>query len=105
MPGGSSHGGGAAALNWCIFARSLEREGHPRAIHTSIAAYAGVVLLLAKLCAFMEATTVPYVVEVLAVAFQGRGLRATGEPPQFVGGEVARRLGSAARELAVATAP
>lgn len=61
---------------------------------------AGLVLLLAKLCLHLEGTVVPHVVEVLAAgAFQGgRGRRAGDTPPQFVGGEAARRLGSAARK-------
>lgn len=58
----------------------------------------GLVLVLAKLCVHMETTTVPYVVEVLAGAFQGRGLAGSDGPPRFVGGEVARRLGSTASE-------
>jgi hypothetical protein len=61
---------------------------------------AGLVLVLAKLCVHMETTTVPYVVEVLAGAFQGRGLAGSDGPPRFVGGEVARRLGSTASESA-----
>jgi hypothetical protein len=61
---------------------------------------AGLVLLLAKLCMFMEDSSVPYVMEVLAAGFQGRtGIRASDEPPPFVGGEVARRFGTAASEL------
>jgi hypothetical protein len=61
---------------------------------------AGLVLLLAKLCMFMEDSSVPYVMEVLAAGFQGRtGFRASDEPPPFVGGEVARRLGTAASEF------
>lgn len=58
----------------------------------------GLVLVLAKLCVHMETTTVPYVVEVLVGAFQGRGLAGSDGPPRFVGGEVARRLGSTASE-------
>lgn len=57
---------------------------------------AGLVLVLAKLCVHMENTTVPHVVEVLAGAFQGKGLTGSDGPPRFVGGEVARRLGSTA---------
>jgi hypothetical protein len=61
---------------------------------------AALVLLLAKLCMFMEDSSVPYVMEVLAAGFQGRtGFRASDEPPPFVGGEVARRLGTAASKL------
>lgn len=58
----------------------------------------GLVLLLAKLCVFMESTTIPSVMDLLASAFQGKGFRASDEPPPFVGGEVARRLGTASRE-------
>jgi hypothetical protein len=49
----------------------------------------------------METTTVPHVVEVLAGAFQGRGLAGTDGPPRFVGGEVARRLGATASEASL----
>uniref|UniRef100_A0A383VMJ6 Vacuolar protein sorting-associated protein 51 homolog n=1 Tax=Tetradesmus obliquus TaxID=3088 RepID=A0A383VMJ6_TETOB len=60
----------------------------------------GLVLLLAKLAMFMEDAVVPAVMEVLAGSFQGRsGFRASDEPPPFVGGEVARRLGTAANLL------
>jgi hypothetical protein len=56
------------------------------------------VLLLSKLCMVMESSTVPSVMEVLAVAFHASGFRASDEPPPFVAGEVARRLGTAASE-------
>jgi hypothetical protein len=59
---------------------------------------AGLVLVLAKLCGHMETTVVPYVVEVLAASFQG-GAGFSDGPPRFVGGEVARHLGSTASEL------
>jgi hypothetical protein len=59
------------------------------------------VLVLAKLCVHMETTTVPHVVEVLAGAFQGRGLAGSDGPPRFVGGEVARRLGATASEASL----
>lgn len=61
----------------------------------------GIVLLLAKLCVFMEGTTVPSVMELLAASFLGRGFRSSDEPPPFVGGEVARRLGTAASKCVV----
>lgn len=55
--------------------------------------------MLAKLCVHMETTTVPHVVEVLAGAFQGgAGFSGSDGPPRFVGGEVARQLGSTASE-------
>eukprot|EP00878_Enallax_costatus_P044789 GHUV01053536.1.p1 GENE.GHUV01053536.1~~GHUV01053536.1.p1 ORF type:complete len:492 (+),score=170.86 GHUV01053536.1:2-1477(+) len=59
----------------------------------------GLVLLLAELCVYMESTTVPSVMELLASAFQTKGFRGSDEPPPFVGGEVARRLGTAGNLL------
>eukprot|EP00878_Enallax_costatus_P034185 GHUV01037857.1.p1 GENE.GHUV01037857.1~~GHUV01037857.1.p1 ORF type:complete len:130 (-),score=24.76 GHUV01037857.1:347-736(-) len=47
----------------------------------------------------MESTTVPSVMELLASAFQTKGFRGSDEPPPFVGGEVARRLGTAGSEF------
>jgi hypothetical protein len=58
----------------------------------------GLVLVLAKLCVHMETMTVPHIVEVLANAFQGSGSTGSDAPPRFVGGEVARRLGTIASE-------
>lgn len=56
-------------------------------------------LLLAKLCIFMESSIVPSVMEALAASSQGRSsFRSSDQPPPFVGGEVARRLGTAASE-------
>lgn len=63
---------------------------------------AGLVLVLAKLCVHMETTTVPHVVEVLANAFQSRGFTGSDGPPRFVGGEVARRLGTTASKPGIA---
>lgn len=60
----------------------------------------GLVLLLCRLCIFMEGVTVPWVMETLALMFQGRGGgRGSDQPPAFVAGEVARRLGTAANAL------
>jgi hypothetical protein len=64
------------------------------------AAPTGLVLVLAKLCVHMETTTVPHVVEVLAASAQGAAAFSDG-PPRFVGGEVARQLGSTASELSI----
>ena len=51
----------------------------------------GLLLLLARLCGFMEGTAVVHVMETLAAAFPGRGGGSGGdEPPAFVAGEVAR---------------
>lgn len=51
----------------------------------------GLVLLLAKLCAFLESQGVVKVMEVLAAVFPGQGAGSGGEqPPAFVAGEVAR---------------
>jgi len=59
----------------------------------------GLVLLLAKLCVHMETTTVLHVVEVLGSAFQSRAAFTSNDGlPRFVGGNVARRLGSTASE-------
>ncbi|KAK9813244.1 hypothetical protein WJX72_011382 [[Myrmecia] bisecta] len=60
----------------------------------------GLVLLLARLCAFMEMTAVLHVMEIIAVTFPGQGAGSGGDqPPAFVAGEVARRLGTAAQLL------
>lgn len=60
--------------------------------------FVGMVLLLAKLCSHMEGQTVLAAMEALAGAFPPRGgsSRRSDEPPAFVAGEVARRLGTAA---------
>jgi len=51
----------------------------------------GLLLLLARLCGFMEGTAVEHVMETLAAAFPGRGGGSGGDqPPAFVAGEVAR---------------
>lgn len=53
----------------------------------------GLVLLLAKLCAFLESQGVVKVMEVLAAVFPGQGAGSGGEqPPAFVAGEVARSV-------------
>lgn len=51
----------------------------------------GIVLLLAKLCQFLEHTAVPMVMEAIANLFVGRG--GAGDEPAFVGGDTARKLG------------
>ncbi len=52
----------------------------------------GLVLLLAKLCSFLENQGVVKVMEVLAAVFPGQGAGSGGEqPPAFVAGEVARQ--------------
>ena len=71
-------------------------------------------LLLAKLCTFLEQSSVPWVMEALAASptlsqqqryvastAGGPGSTAAGEllPPSFVPGEVARRLNAAASAL------
>ncbi|KAK9817324.1 hypothetical protein WJX74_004288 [Apatococcus lobatus] len=63
----------------------------------------GLVLLLAKLCEFLESQGVAKVMEVLAAVFPGQGAGSGGEqPPAFVAGEVARRLRLAAQQLLTA---
>ncbi|DBB17629.1 TPA: hypothetical protein ACH3X3_002673 [Trebouxia sp. C0006] len=61
---------------------------------------AGLLLLLAQLCSFMENTAVLHVMEVIAATFPGQGgSSGSDQPPAFVAGEVARRLGTAAQTL------
>lgn len=60
----------------------------------------GLLLLLAQLCSFMENTAVLHVMEIIAATFPGQGGGSGGDqPPAFVAGEVARRLGTAAQTL------
>ena len=60
---------------------------------------AGLVLVLARLCVHMETNTVPLAVELLGGAFQGsRSSSHSDGPPRFIGGQVARRLGTTASE-------
>lgn len=62
-----------------------EQEG------SKAAAPAGLLLVLAKLCSFMEGTAVLHVMEIIAATFPGQGGGSGGEePPAFVAGEVAR---------------
>jgi hypothetical protein len=60
----------------------------------------GLLLLLAKLVQHLEGVTVPGVMEALGGSTWGRSGRAAlgDEPPVFMAGEVARRLGTAASE-------
>ncbi|KAA6417142.1 MAG: hypothetical protein FRX49_12897 [Trebouxia sp. A1-2] len=61
---------------------------------------AGLLLLLAQLCSFMENTAVLHVMEIIAATFPGQGgSSGSDQPPAFVAGEVARRLGTAAQTL------
>eukprot|EP00891_Asterochloris_glomerata_P001742 jgi/Astpho2/1742/Aster-04163 len=63
----------------------------------------GLLLLLARLCLFMETNAVLHVMEVIAATFPGQGGGSGGDqPPAFVAGEVARRLGTAAQALLAA---
>jgi hypothetical protein len=80
--GGGSGGGGSGRAT-----APAPAQGEPST---------ALLLLLAKLCLFLEATTVPSVMEVLALHFPGQS--ADGPPP-FVAGEVARRAGTAAQLL------
>ncbi len=51
----------------------------------------GLLLLLARLCLFMETNAVLHVMEVIAATFPGQGGGSGGDqPPAFVAGEVAR---------------
>ncbi|KAI8471413.1 MAG: hypothetical protein J3K34DRAFT_520636 [Monoraphidium minutum] len=61
----------------------------------------GLLLLLAKLCLFLESITVPAVMEELALNFPGQP-GDPDHPPPFVAGEVARRMGTAAQLLLAA---
>lgn len=52
---------------------------------------AGVLLLLARVCSFMESNALVHVMETLAATFPGQGGGSgIGQPPAFVAGEVAR---------------
>jgi len=52
---------------------------------------AGLLLLLAQLCSFMENTAVLHVMEIIAATFPGQGgSSGSDQPPAFVAGEVAR---------------
>jgi hypothetical protein len=61
----------------------------------------GLLLLLAKLVQHLEGSCVPGVMESLGGSTWGRAGRAAlgDEPPVFMAGEVARRLGTAASEF------
>ena len=51
----------------------------------------GMMLLLARLCSYMESQLVVRVMETLAELFAGQGTASGGDqPPAFVAGEVAR---------------
>ena len=68
---------------------------------------AGLVLMLGKLCTYMEQQSVPWVMETVAGGFVVRGAGAAqggrGDlPPAFVPGEVARRLSAASSALLAA---
>lgn len=63
----------------------------------------GLVLLLVKLCIYMEQQSLPFVMETIASVFTSRsGLRGEDAPPAFVAGEVARRLTTASNALLAA---
>lgn len=56
---------------------------------------AGLLLLLARVCSFMENTALVHVMETLAATFPGQGGGSgSGQPPAFVAGEVARLASS-----------
>lgn len=58
---------------------------------------AGLLLLLARVCSFMESTALVHVMETLAATFPGQGGGSgSGQPPAFVAGEVARLASSSA---------
>lgn len=51
----------------------------------------GLLLLLARVCSFMETNALAHVMESLAATFPGQGgSSGSGQPPAFVAGEVAR---------------
>eukprot|EP00198_Chlamydomonas_reinhardtii_P005800 XP_001695136.1 predicted protein [Chlamydomonas reinhardtii] len=66
------------------------------------------VLLLAKLCKFLEQVMVPWVMETIAASFASSGGPGGGPggsvdmPPAFVPGEVARRLSAASSAMVLA---
>ncbi|GIL63103.1 hypothetical protein Vafri_17228 [Volvox africanus] len=72
----------------------------------------GLVLLLAKLCKFLEQVMVPWVMETIAASFAsaggpgggggGGGASGVDLPPSFVPGEVARRLSAASSAMVLA---
>ncbi|PNH08814.1 Vacuolar protein sorting-associated protein 51 [Tetrabaena socialis] len=68
----------------------------------------GLVLLLAKLCKFLEQVMVPWVMETVAASFAsgggggGPGAGGGDLPPSFVPGEVARRLSAASSAMVLA---
>ncbi|GIL88543.1 hypothetical protein Vretimale_15339 [Volvox reticuliferus] len=72
----------------------------------------GLVLLLAKLCKFLEQVMVPWVMETIAASFTsaggpgggggGGGASGVDLPPSFVPGEVARRLSAASSAMVLA---
>ncbi|GLI70392.1 hypothetical protein VaNZ11_015174 [Volvox africanus] len=69
----------------------------------------GLVLLLAKLCKFLEQVMVPWVMETIAASFASAGGPGGGGggggvdlPPSFVPGEVARRLSAASSAMVLA---
>ena len=72
-------------------------SGHVPALETCAAVgnakqpEAGLLLLLARVCSFMESTALVHVMETLAATFPGQGGGSgSGQPPAFVAGEVAR---------------
>ncbi|EIE21455.1 hypothetical protein COCSUDRAFT_66895 [Coccomyxa subellipsoidea C-169] len=79
---------------WDVFARPPSPEAEARPPE------AGVLLLLARVCSFMESNALVHVMETLAATFPGQGGGSgSGQPPAFVAGEVARRLHMAMRAL------
>jgi hypothetical protein len=55
------------------------------------AASPGLLLLLARICMFMENNALVHVMETLAATFPGQGgSSGSGQPPAFVAGEVGR---------------
>ncbi|GLC45938.1 hypothetical protein PLESTF_000714400 [Pleodorina starrii] len=70
----------------------------------------GLVLLLAKMCKFLEQVMVPWVMETIAASFASAGGPGGGGggggggdlPPSFVPGEVARRLSAASSAMVLA---
>eukprot|EP00898_Chlorokybus_atmophyticus_P004112 jgi/Chlat1/4701/Chrsp3S05649 len=60
---------------------------------------AGLILLLARVCLYLELSSVPHVMESLAHAFSGGGQRGAGHAPPFVAGEMMRALRTAGEKL------
>ncbi|KAK7344381.1 hypothetical protein VNO77_13908 [Canavalia gladiata] len=62
-------------------------------------AFAGLVLVLAQLSAFIEQTVIPKITEEIAASFSGGSVRGYESGPAFVPGEICRKFRSAGEKL------